>query len=76
MSKKNQPLTWKTLTLRAGKIEYQASENGENLTLIKFNEAELTLRDFYRYSPTKVKQMTPPPASCSVQDWIKQTATL
>ena len=69
-------LTWQTISLSAGKLEYSSTSHRGALNLIKFNRAELSLQDFYRYSPAKTELMQKPPSSCQVQYWIEQLAKL
>ena len=68
------PFTWRTLSLGAGTIEYKQNNDQIEISLIKFDQAELTLRNYYRYDPTQVGHMNAIPTSCSVQDWVKQIA--
>ena len=65
-------VTWKTLTLGSGTVEYQSSNRFGDISLIRFDKAELTLRDFYRYSPERAKKMNLPPDNCNVQEWVKR----
>lgn len=45
----------------------------EQVQLIRYSSVFLDLSHFYKYSVQKVQQMNPPPTSCDLQTWRKQT---
>lgn len=69
---KGKAYTWEDLTLESGKIEYQKQHKAGLVQVIKFDQAVLSLNNFYRYSAAKVAQMKPPPRSCNVNEWVAQ----
>ncbi|NJN23140.1 MAG: hypothetical protein HC810_00320 [Acaryochloridaceae cyanobacterium RL_2_7] len=65
-------ITWETLILSSASVEYEAPSRFGDISLIRFNKAELTPRDFYKYSPSKSQNMDTPPSNCNVQEWVKK----
>lgn len=74
--KAGKSMTWKTLTLASGKIEYSSLAERNEISVIQFNQAVLSLENYYRYSPEKVALMNTPPVRCNVQEWVNQVAAI
>ena len=66
---------WESLTLSSGSVEYKSTGKFGEISLIRFDKAELTLRDFYKYSPRKAQQMNTPPSNCNLQEWVQKIQT-
>ncbi|MCM1984133.1 hypothetical protein [Lyngbya confervoides] len=69
---REKPFIWEALTLKSGQIRHSAMNRFGRVDLVRFETAELDLKNFYRYGPPEAATMNPPPQTCEVNDWISK----